>query len=74
MEGNFYVSPDAAGQPLRSQLGRAYIKCKVESAAYGKCIEAAHVNKSVKKNLCLAEREQLDACVRAQVKADRIKK
>ena len=63
MEGNFYVSPDRVNRELRSELGKAYLQCKSESAVYAQCVEGHHVNKSVKKDKCKGEREQLDACV-----------
>lgn len=71
MEGNFYVSPDRIKGELKSELGKSYLQCRAESALYAQCVEMHHVNKSVKKDKCKDEREQLDGCVDRVWKATR---
>lgn len=70
MEGNFYISDKVITLPGRRNISyaEAYKKCPMEAQAYGRCVEAGQVNRSLAKNLCQKERVDLRSCVDGHLK------
>lgn len=67
-EGNFYVAETVIRRELRSNFGKALIKCPTESEEYAKCVDARQVNRTMERDCCAAERKALKKCVDKQTK------